>query len=339
LAFDNKGAKEQLIKLLRQPRQALLVVGSGSSVPLGYPTWQQLLDELRARVVPELACFPTGDLLERASLIKRFLDQYDDRTARLRQYEQYLSERFKQHNPGHAFFHRTLVQLPFCGIVTTNYDPVLEHAATFVGVQNGHSAQCITIDLCSCEHFLVFQFLRDLAAPLPTPSAVLHVHGFWKNPHQMILSSEDYDKSYGLVEAGGPTTGPLALPKRSLHTLHRKVVWSLLTMHPAVFVGFSMEDPAFVKMLEFIREDFELAPDPPKHFALLGSRTEEEREQDMRRLWKFGVMPVFYDVITDPSGSGDHTALTNLIEELGANMNVVPTTPSVDSITRRLLER
>ena len=73
MPFDNEAAKRGLIQLLRGSRRALLLVGAGSSIPVGYPSWPQLLEELRAAVVPELTQFPDVDLLSRAELIQTTL--------------------------------------------------------------------------------------------------------------------------------------------------------------------------------------------------------------------------------------------------------------------------
>jgi hypothetical protein len=335
--FDNEAAKRGLIQLLRGSRRAVLLVGAGSSIPVGYPSWPQLLEELRTAVIPELAQFPEMDLLSRAELIRTTLRSYPDHVDRRRQYEQLLSRRFGPRAPSHASFHRTLVQLPFCGFVTTNYDPTIESAATYVQISTGNDFQCGTIDLCGDSPNHAFHFLRELGGGAK-PSAVLHVHGFWRRPEQIILSAGDYASRYGIPQAVAIPDQALVAPTRPLDTLHRKVVWSLLTMYPVVFVGFSVEDPAFQLMLGFVHEDFELAPNPPVHFALLGSRFDEDRNRDAQRLRPYSVMPVFYPVVTDANGQPDHSALTALIEELGASVGV-SAAPALDDLTRRLMER
>ena len=165
MPYDNGAARDLLVQLLRQPRRAVLLVGSGSSIPIGYPSWGQLIVELRDRVVPELAAFPDEDLLARASLIRTSLEQYPDRVDRRRLYEQYFSDRFRPRNPSHALFHRTLVQLPFCGMVTTNYDPTIESAATYVWMNNGQDRQCETVDLCTSPPHLVFRLRHKADLP------------------------------------------------------------------------------------------------------------------------------------------------------------------------------
>ena len=337
MPFDNEAAKRALIQLLRGSRRAVLMVGAGSSIPVGYPNWPQLLEELRRGVVPELTQFPDVDLLSRAELIQTTLLSYPDHVDRRRQYEQLLSHRFGPRTPSHAAFHRTLVQLPFCGFVTTNYDPIIESAATYVQISAGNDFQCGTIDLCGDSPNHAFHFLRGLGGGA-TASAVLHVHGFWRRPEKIILSMRDYASRYGFPRIVVNTDQALTPPTRPLDTLHRKVVWSLLTMYPVVFVGFSVEDPVFRLMLEFVHEDFELAPNPPVHFALLGSRHEDDQDRDAQRLKPYSVMPVFYPVVTELNGQPDHSALNALVEELGASVGVAAA-PALDDLTRRLMER
>lgn len=150
MPFDNQGAKNGLVQLLRGSRRAVLLLGAGTSIPVGYPSWPGLLEELRSSVIPELAQFPEElDLLSRAELIRTTLKGHPDRDDRQRQFDQHLSGRFARRTPSHTQLHRTLVQLPFCGFVTTNYDPALEAAATQVQVTDGQDFQCETIDLCS----------------------------------------------------------------------------------------------------------------------------------------------------------------------------------------------
>ena len=338
MPYDNAAARDLLVQLLRRPRRAVLLVGSGISIPVGYPSWGQLITELRNRVVPELLTFPDENLLSRASLIRTTLEQYPDRVDRRRLYEQYLSERFRPRTPSHALVHRTLIQLPFCGLVTTNYDPSIESAATYVWMNNGEDRQCGTVDLCSSAPHFVFRFLRDLAGG-SQPSSVLHAHGFWNRPDQLVLTREDYEYRYGLRREPAEEPPAIAGVARPLFNIHRKMIWSLLTMYPVVFVGFSVDDPAFQLLLEFVHEDFELAPYPPAHFALLGATDEDERDQIAQRLRPYSVMPVFYQVVTDPAGRPDHSALSTLIEELAAAVGVVAATPPLGTLTERLMER
>jgi hypothetical protein len=307
MPFDNDAAKAELVRILGTRRQALLLVGSGSSRFVGYPSWPALVDELRAQVIPEHP-FPTGlDLLQRASFVRTTLETFNNRVDRRRLYRDSLEHTFGPHNPNFGPLHRSLIQLPVCGIATTNYDPVLESAITAARVAGGLGV-CQAIDVCANHRHRVFRFLRSLSAEGDIES-VLHLHGYWEHPDGLILTSENYAERYGLVAAADPAAAgdPLAAPGRPLDTFHRKVVWSLLTTRPVMFVGFSVEDPAFQLMLSFVHEDFDLAPNPAAHFAVLPSDPADagHRDRDADRLAGFGVRPVFYDITVDGAGTCD----------------------------------
>jgi hypothetical protein len=107
-----------------------------------------------------------------------------------------------------------------------------------------------------------------------------------------------------------------------------------------MFVGFSVEDPAFQLMLSFVHDDFDLAPNPAAHFAVLPSDPEdgEQRDRDAARLAGFGVHPVFYDITVDDAGNRSHGRLVELIEELAGSIGT-PTTPGISGLSRRMLAR
>lgn len=340
MPFDNDAARAELLRILSTRRQALLLVGSGSSRFVGYPSWAALVDQLRIRVVPERPFPDDLDLLQKASFVRRTLEEFDNREDRQRQYRDYLEVTFGQRAPHYLPFHQTLVQMPFCGVATTNYDPVLESAIT-AGLVERHLGQCQTIDLCANHRHRVFPFLRGLSADGDIAS-VLHLHGYWEHPDGLILTTENYADRYGLRDREEPAAGEaLAAPVRPLDTLHRKVVWSLLTMRPVVFVGFSVEDPAFQLMLNFVRQDFDLAPDPPKHIAILPSDSMDDgqRQRDAERLGGFGVLPVFYDIVTNAAGDPSHDGLLGLVAELAASLGTPPGPPGIGGLSRRMLGR
>ena len=56
---QNETAMQQLVSLLKDKR-AVLMVGAGSSKFVGYPLWDELLDELRNEFAPSLQK-PNGD--------------------------------------------------------------------------------------------------------------------------------------------------------------------------------------------------------------------------------------------------------------------------------------
>ena len=286
----------------------------------------------------------TWALLEKASFIRNRLRDYHDRAARERQFLEHLESTFRPRRPrNYEDFHKTLLRLPFCGVATTNYDEVLETAIKVVRIEDGLNPNCHAIDLCNNRPHRVLEFLRGLSVQNPDP-AVLHIHGYWENPEHIVLTPEDYDSRYRvLAPTAPPPTPEISTPDRHLDTLHRKVVWSLLTMRPVVFVGFSLEDPAFDLMLEFVMKDFNLPRRPSRHFVLLPSCVHdgqaEVQEHQAVYLSRFGVLPIFYSVTIDANGRDRHDALPLLVEDLSSKVGIPAGTPPLATISRRLMER
>ena len=336
IMFDNGAARSQLTELLREPRPVLLLVGSGSSRSVGYPSWPSLLEQLRKKLIPNEHFPENNSLLQKASFIYNKLRNHEDSEEKLKQYLYELENTFRPdpRTCNYIEFHRTLVRLPFCGVVTTNYDSVLESAIGSVRSENKLDSQCDTVNLCMDPEHRVWKFIQDLNSNRDIFS-VLHLHGHWKHPEKIILTEEDYKEYYEIVI--GSTTSDNALK-----TLHQKVLWNLLTNHPVVFVGFGLRDPAFDRMLSCVREDFDLPPSLQPHFALLPSvdKYDQEQEQNecVERLRYFGVLPVFYQATQNNDGSENHDALPALIEELAADLDTPNVRPPLNRTTRRLLE-
>jgi hypothetical protein len=240
-------------------------------------------------------------------------------------------------------FHRRLISLGFCGLITPNFDPTLEQAciAEYSGSAGVH--RCEPVDLRDDRPYLVYEFLGDLGAS-PRHGRVLHVHGFHSRPRRLILGARDYAGAYG---------HDLSAPDAALKTLPRKIIWTLLATRPVLFVGFSMTDPFFNKTLELVKNDFILT-DEPAHFSIIPydvdlmatagvlnpSVAHEEAKQRIRETLPGWLVPIFYHAPRDPAtGHQDHSQLATLIEDLGGRAGTAPRTESaVDRLARRALE-
>ena len=123
---ENEERKRELIKLVASG-EATLMVGAGSSARVGYVTWKGLLEELEDlanRCGPGLDQRQRGDDLAYAEDIKSHIQK----TADIGKYYDLLDQLFKPKSPAYDEFHSLLIDLPFRGILTTNYDTVLEEA-------------------------------------------------------------------------------------------------------------------------------------------------------------------------------------------------------------------
>ena len=284
------------LKSILQERNPVLMVGAGSSKIVDYPSWSELIDELNL-LAPSLNKTDGEDILEYADRIKNQLKE----EGKIEQYYDYLRDRFKPNNGKHFDdFHRSLLNLGFTGIVTTNYDIVLERAASSCG------DWCDPIDLCSLDNkYIIFKYLRSISRKQER-NIILHLHGCYNNPKKIILTRKDYLHAYGEIitkEEEDEINEEMIKYGQALQTFHRKVIWSLLATHTLVFIGFSMNDEFFMRILEIVKEDFNLDSEP-MHFAIMSDR---DKERTSKYLESKGVFPLFYP------HTNDHLGLQNLI--------------------------
>lgn len=281
---------QRLVSVLKN--NPVLMVGAGSSKVVGYPLWPDLINELNM-LAPSLQRDGKENLLIYADRVKDQLDK----EGRIEEYYDFLTKSFQPKSKHFDMFHRSLLNLDSAGIVTPNYDIVLELAA------RNSSSWCEPIDLCSSEEkYTVLKFLRSIPRTQKTNSQktnlILHLHGCFKNPKKIVLTQKDYLRAYGEIKDEEKLKYGQAL-----NTFHRKVIWSLLATHTVVFIGFSMSDEFFMKVLEMVKEDFEIDTQP-MHFAIISDKDKERTSEILRSK---GVFPLFYP------HSEDHQSLQDLI--------------------------
>ncbi len=337
----------QRLKKLLSEQKPVLMVGAGSSQQVQYPSWDELIDKLKALVDSPPDRPPGMEIIQYADELKTLLlaaGREDD-------YYNFLAQEFQPKTNGNNFndFHKTLVRLGYCGITTTNYDPVLEQASNSnLTAETVGSHQSVSLDLCTQDSRLrILDFLRGLTDKregIPYHD-VLHLHGLYDRPRDIVLTLSDYKKKYGegrvVMEGSGPTD-------KTLDSLHRKVLWSLLVMHPVVFVGFSLNDGYFKHILGIFRSDFRLGS-KPCHFAFLPLRAEtpEERARDEKEISDYlkplSVEPIFYEVQKREVAPGqvveDHTKLQSLIFELANSLGITVGSPDLGTLNNDMLRR
>ena len=162
-AVDPLFAPEELAQNERRKRammdlfisqEPVLIIGSGCSVRLKYPTWPGLLSKLadlaRGVAADHDTTFlpiepdPPQDLLRYAREIKGFINRCD---GRLDKYYSFLSGEFGERDID--TFHRLLVKLPSRSILTTNYDPSLDLALMLTDYRL--SISCIIAPVAYCN--------------------------------------------------------------------------------------------------------------------------------------------------------------------------------------------
>ena len=128
------------------------------------------------------------------------------------------------------------------------------------------------------------------------------------------MSHDDYIEKYGLrVEQPGQCQG-----SKDRWTLHRKLLWAVLATRRVVFIGFSMDDPYFKKMLETVIEDL-WGWDKSIHFAIMSivpDSAKDSKDKAEKFKNKYGVDTVFYE-----NFDGSYKGLYHVVAEIFEQCN------------------
>ena len=319
---ENEDRKHELIELVASG-EAVLIVGSGSSARVGYVTWNGLieaLENLANNCGEGLNQSRIRDPLAYLAYTENIKSHIRDKTGDLDRYYALLYELFKPKTITHDEFHRLLVDLPFRGILTTNYDIVLEAALSEKKIEARLEGKEIPpvddvpLVIGPDAPRLIHEFLLSRNNDPHIPRRIAHLHGVYRYRESIILSSNDYVKNYGLrVEQPNEDQR-----NEDRWTFHRKLLWAVLATRRVVFVGFSMEDPYFDNMLKTVSEDL-WGWDKSIHFAVMGISTEDTKNSKDKAKWlksKYGVDTVFYEVLENEIPEKKHKLLESLFADI-----------------------
>lgn len=313
------------------------MVGAGSSMFVGYKDWKGLVLEMAKDLVPGLInhegkCVKeTGEEAspsEIANKVREALRKNGEEQAYYNFLQRECGTR-KDDQPNCDEVHISLVQLGFRGITTTNYDLVLEYALT--GANRSRSNfYPEPIDLCADNRYKVHGFLRGLNDE-KEPNEVLHIHGLYSNPKNIILTDEDYQTRYvpqPKLDEYRNQTGEVQ------QSFHRDVLYGLGSYYPFFFVGFGFTDDYFVDVLSILQKDFQLGFDMV-HFATTPFTEPSDLEKTQEKFKKMGVMPLFYYVPPKKENEPeDHSTLKSLISELKQAVKGDRKEPTFEDVSR-----
>ena len=201
--------------------------------------------------------------------------------------------------------HEVLVELPFRGILTTNYDRLLERAL-------GPSEEDRAVDVQTAAPLILSQAVRGIADSGKSEK-VIHLHGTGADPREMVLTSSDYERAYGLAET------PPGTRRQSRRPHARTLLSALLTTRRLVFVGFGLRDPILMRILGDVTADC-WEWDSPVHYAIMPideTNASDQRASAVTRRTKYGIDTLFYEVRDD-----DHSALVATLEEIAGRVRL-----------------
>ena len=328
---ENEERKRELIDLVASG-EAVLMVGAGSSARVRYVTWDGLIAELESLADgcgEGLDQRHKGDPLKYLAYAEDIKSHISNKTGNLNRYHNLLYELFKSKSPSFDDFHRILVSLPFRGILTTNYDTVLEAALGDIEPRFAYD-NWLVVDENSAGR--VHEFLMVMNNDKRITRRIAHLHGRFDLANSIILSIEDYKRAYGLNLTNEKSQ------EENEWKLRFRLLWAVLATRRVVFVGFSMEDPYFEEMLKIVSEDL-WTWNKSTHFAIMSisSKDADISKSNAERLNnKYGVSTVFYE---NPDNS--HQGLNQIIDEIheACTISSQPTEDQVDwleEVNRRM---
>ncbi|HEU4559145.1 MAG TPA: SIR2 family protein [Longimicrobium sp.] len=247
-------------ELLRavQQRKCILFVGSGLSSAAGYPTWSELADRLvkEARQIPYARVQGLDEIEDQKDYFT--LAEFARATLGNGHFADVLKEMLAA--PVHAPHpHRVIAHTDYRGIITTNYDKLLETVITQV---RGWMPNVFTS-----------RGLEQMGSALFDSNLFVYkMHGDVVEAGGIVISASDYDR----------------MIIRSPHA--RSFLHAALLNHTLLFVGYSLRDPDFQLVLR------ELSPMYgdylPRHYALIPNAGDFTAEHLLRRL---NVQALSYD--------------------------------------------
>ncbi len=325
-------SREMLFRVLSQ-NTTVAFVGSGCSVPLGYPNWTgfvqrlvsatreyleqnrgsadslkrctQLLDRLSAEIPPG-----AEEMMFAVSICREILKKPSGEKAYQKCLEESLSPRGKKatDQPLHA-----LLDLPIHRFVTTNYDHEIEHALATIrqvpleefGLLNPaqKDPRSFTQKSENCDRLALFA----LARPEETRDVVFHCHGRCDDFESIIATESDYQNWY---LANGDEE------KR----VFQQTLDVLLGANPILFVGYSLSDEGLLRPLRLFHATCPEERFERPFFALMPEKScakEQDQHDYLFERYGLNVLPFAAETSEEigPSLCGE---LRNLRRELTA---------------------
>lgn len=259
---------------------SIILVGSGASVGIGYPTWGGLVELVYNGLVND---FDKNEKAKYFELWKqndsaKYLDFFDFAA------EKYGKERlvkiieraFNKIKPTRSELYSIITNWPINLYLTTNYDSQIKHYLDKKGItfiEKGNS----DIDLRTINS--------------STKNSIYKIHGDFKDPKRLILTAKDYKNVQESEE----------------FKIWREKINALLHMRNIILIGYSADDPDFKQQL-FRAKEF-ASPSSPVYMFATGLSEEKIDELYIKENIR---------VIEYKNTDGKHFQLTKLLKQYNA---------------------
>ncbi len=284
MPFDPKRIPTDLIDNLKKGNSALYV-GSGLSIKAGLPSWATLMTEL-IEEVKKLPYDMTAQISDYEIMKKdpnKFLSLAQDLKSALgdKMYNEYLEKRFGNDSLSPTEDHKTITNIPFAFIITTNYDQLIEKAFAF----NKHHYPAVLTHISS----------RDIAYKLwNNQFFILKAHGdVVIRKDEIIMTERDYREI--LFKSQGFQT----------------VLQVMFSTKSIVFVGTSFTDPDFILLMRYLHTAYDGGG--PTHYILINENEVLDVEAK-RNMEDFNLHSIKYNPENDREQVGQFlTALKDSV--------------------------
>ena len=291
------------LRELLATEQAVAFVGAGASAGL-YPLWDGLIRQLADEAVKR----GLASDADRATWLRiaphspqQAVRGIKDRLGRS-VYGAVLAGIFgyRTGEDGKPFtsIQRLLLELPFRGYVTTNYDPGLLEARAAVRPGVRATGYATWQDADAVRRWQTGEVFGE-----PQAYPVLYAHGIFEKSDTIVLGAGEYREAYR----------PGAF---------RELVGNLWSQGHLVFVGFSFSDAWFNVVAEQVLGlTARQAAGEPRHIAVLGLSADEEYSLELRGVFRdaYDSEVLLYPVQVierDGIGHQDHGRLLTVLEKL-----------------------
>ena len=243
----------------------------------GGPSWRQLLDQLRARLT-SVDTFRSDDTRLRKAIERGdypyALSRIEDMVGRS-SLEERVAEILAPLKPSSLV--RSITDWPFAGIITTNYDTLIERALTQLG----------------CHDWVAVGNTSEEIAKISgaNDKVVWHIHGSIENSEisHLVLTEADYGELY----SDGSSV---------FNTLR-----GLLQHRRIVMMGFGFADQELMHLLRSVGRM--CSPERPAFAFVTGIQDRGTTDLQAEFLERYNVDIVPYDIV-----DGNHNQLTELVQ-------------------------